>query len=223
MHSEIKDAFERGEIADVIRLMDKHFGKDIYSLWHLFKDEQRKIFYQLNRETHELIEASYREIYKNNAALMNFSHRLSIPIARPLLVSTEYILNIDIKRLFETEEIDLERLSMLIEEAKRWPISLETTTLNFVAGKWIDSAMKRLKINPDNVMLLENIVNVIRLSQTIPLQPDTWKAQNIYFWIGKNLYNEKKKISEQGNGRIRQWVELFTELGELIHARVTDT
>ncbi len=42
MAEEIRDAFEKGAFADVVRLMDKHFGMHHYSLKDLFKDEQRK-------------------------------------------------------------------------------------------------------------------------------------------------------------------------------------
>ena len=43
MHREIKDVFHRRDISKVIHVMDKHFGTYNYSLWHIFKDEQRKI------------------------------------------------------------------------------------------------------------------------------------------------------------------------------------
>lgn len=43
MHQEIVEAFLKKDIAKVIHIMNKHFGTYDYSLWHLFKDEQRKI------------------------------------------------------------------------------------------------------------------------------------------------------------------------------------
>ena len=49
MNTEIKEAFDKGDIPEVIRLMDKHFGTNNYSLWHLFKDEQRKVLNQVLR------------------------------------------------------------------------------------------------------------------------------------------------------------------------------
>ncbi|MFB0562435.1 MAG: hypothetical protein ACETWM_14615, partial [Candidatus Lokiarchaeia archaeon] len=43
MHREIKDVFHRRDISKVIKVMDKHFGTYNYYLWHIFKNEQRKI------------------------------------------------------------------------------------------------------------------------------------------------------------------------------------
>ncbi|NIV15954.1 MAG: DUF3536 domain-containing protein, partial [Aliifodinibius sp.] len=42
MREEIKTAFQRSDVGDVIRLMDTHFGTHNYTLWHLFRDERRK-------------------------------------------------------------------------------------------------------------------------------------------------------------------------------------
>ena len=47
MQDEIKEAFDKG-ITETIRCMDKHFKDNIYSIWQLFKDEQRKILDQLS-------------------------------------------------------------------------------------------------------------------------------------------------------------------------------
>jgi hypothetical protein len=51
MKKELKDEFSKMNVAEIILLIDKHFGTHSYSLWHLFKDESRKVFTKLTEET----------------------------------------------------------------------------------------------------------------------------------------------------------------------------
>ena len=67
----MKNAFRKGDTAEVVRLMNIAFGGNSYSLWHLFKDEQRRILYELLETTWLEIEASFqahlRTQLRNNA------------------------------------------------------------------------------------------------------------------------------------------------------------
>ena len=43
MLESIRDSFARVDIPEVVRLLDKRFGENTYSLRSLFRDEQRRI------------------------------------------------------------------------------------------------------------------------------------------------------------------------------------
>ncbi len=118
MQEEINRAFDKGDIPEVIRLMDKHFEGNVYSAWHLFKDEQKKIMDQILQTTYEDIEDSYRRIYENSYPVMNFYHSLGLRLPRPFSVAAEYIINRDLKRIFETD-IDLEKLGKLMKDIRK--------------------------------------------------------------------------------------------------------
>src|SRR5207249_4698651 len=47
MAGETAEAYERGDFAEVIRVLDRHFGESTYSLASLFRHEQRKVIKQL--------------------------------------------------------------------------------------------------------------------------------------------------------------------------------
>src|SRR5260370_28149008 len=44
---EAVEGFRRADFAEVIRFMDRRFGESNYSLWSLFRDEQRKVLEQI--------------------------------------------------------------------------------------------------------------------------------------------------------------------------------
>jgi alpha-amylase/alpha-mannosidase (GH57 family) len=221
MYDEIKEAFDKGDVPEVIRLMDKHFGTDNYSLWHLFRDEQRRILDQILLSTLREVEVSFRQIYENTYPIKNFLQSLDIPVPKPFHVATEYILNYDLKRIFEEEDLNTEKLENLINEVKKWPLDIDKTAIGFVASSWINSGMSKLNQQPEDIELINKIVDVIKLLRQLPLELDIWKAQNIYFTIGKNLFSVMKEKSGKGNDFARKWVEAFRKLGYYLQVKVS--
>ncbi|RJQ23223.1 MAG: DUF3536 domain-containing protein [Nitrospiraceae bacterium] len=220
MQKEMATAFERGDIPEVIRLMDKHFDGNIYSLWHLFRDEQKKVLDVILEATYESIEASYREIYENNSAIMNFYQNLQHRIPRPFFSAAEYIINTDMKRFFEEEDLDIEKMKKLMGETKRWSINLDTTTIGFVASTWINSVMEKLAENRQDVKLFEKIDVILETLKPLSLPLNLWKAQNIYFSLGKDYLGGIKEKAGKGDGHSQKWVEAFNRLGQYLHVRI---
>lgn len=220
MQQELVEAFEKGDLPAVIRLIDKYFDGHTYAVWHLFKDAQRTILHQVLQSTYEEIEASYRQIYANNYTLMNFFHGLHIHLPRPLAVATEYVINTDLKRIFEEEDLDMERLEQLIHEAQKWAIPIDKTTISFVANSWINRFLEHLMRQPENIPLLVKIDTVLRLIKLLALDLDLWKAQNLYFSLGQTLYGSMREKADRGDEEARRWVETFRKLGYYLHVKV---
>ena len=175
MQQEIKSAFEKSDTPSVIRLMHKHFGTHNYSLWHLFRDEQRKIVNQ--------------------------------------------VLNNDLRKILEDEEPDLFRAEKIINEARKWCIDLDTSTLDYIASSRIDSFMQRLDQTPEDTALIEKINRTFRFLSAISLRLNLWKAQNIYFFIGKRVYSDMAARAEKGDRNAGRWMEVFRELGSYLRVK----
>ncbi|MBI5055616.1 MAG: DUF3536 domain-containing protein [Nitrospirae bacterium] len=220
MQAEITEAFEKGDIPELIRHMDKHFDGNIFSLWHLFRDEQKKVLDQVLHQTYEGVEASYRHIYEDNSTIMNFYQSLLHRIPRPFLSAAEYIINTDMKRIFEKEDLNIDELKKLMDEIKRWSIPLDTTTIGFVASSWITSVMERLSQQHEDVSLFEKIDTALELLKPLSLPLNLWKAQNIYFSIGRNHLDKMKEWAAKGDSLGRKWVEGFSKLGYYLHVKI---
>jgi alpha-amylase/alpha-mannosidase (GH57 family) len=219
MRQEIKEAFDKGDIPDVIRLMDKHFGMNNYSLWHLFKDEQRKVLHQVLRPILEGIEVSFRKIFDESYAIMNFLQGLQMPIPRPLAVAAEYVINSDLKKAIENGEWNTEKMENSVKEAKKWSLEIDKETIGYVAAAWINASMERLSQQPGEMALLEKVEDILRLLNSLSIEADLWRAQNACFSIGKGLGREMKERMEKGDDAARPWVETFDQLCS--HLRVS--
>ncbi len=89
MQSEIKEAFQRSDIPEMIHLMDEHFQAHSYSLWHLFRDEQRRVFGRILASTLAEVEISYRRIYDHHYPIMQVMKELRSPIPKAFVTAAE--------------------------------------------------------------------------------------------------------------------------------------
>ena len=219
MRREVRDAFRKSDVAEVIRLMDKHFETHSYSLWHLFRDEQRKVLNKILESTLREIEASFRQIYERHYSAMQAMREMRIPVPKAFATATELILSTNIRHELLSEELDLKEILRLVQESERWSLELDKQNLSFVASQRVNSLMQRLAGIPEDTTLLETIGNVLRVLSTIPLELDLWKAQNIYFLIGTQRYDEMEKRSNQRDSNAKTWLEHFNRLGEHLNVR----
>ena len=222
MDKSLSNAFSRLNIAEIILLIDKYFGMHNYSLWHLFKDESRNVFNKIMENTLKDIEYSFRQIYDNYYPVMQAMKESDTPLPKAVLTAVEFIINTDFKRLLEgTGSIDLKKLKKLSDEAKKWSIELDRTTLNFVASQRINYLMEIFKEQPEITELMEEINTSIKTLSDLPLELDLWKAQNILFYVAKNgLDNIKNNIEDEG-GDYSEWIRLFNDLEKNLQVRIS--
>lgn len=213
MKNELVSSFPRSDILEIIRLMDKHFGTNSLSLWHLFRDEQRKIINQILAMTFDDYEAMYRRVFENSQPVMNFLRELAIPLPKMFIVAAERIVSLDLRRLFEADVMDHDRLDSLITVSKRFQLELDRDLLGFKAGAWINALMERLLLNPDNTALMEETSQTLSQLKAANIPLDLWKAQNLYFALREGENPLKREPPELDAQALKGWGQSFAGLG----------
>ncbi len=219
MQQEMRAAFERGDATEILQLMDKHFGINNYSLWHLFRDEQRKVINLILELTHGGIESSYRQIYEQNNPVMNFLSSLNIPIPVSIFLASEYIVNVDMKRIFESVNLDEEKLGRLILESQKWSLKLDKAMIGYVASLWIDSVIERVKEGPEDTAFFKKISYILNLIEPLALDLNLWKAQNMFFSLKEQLFEKMQAKAEAGDKSARSWVDVFCMLSNYLRIK----
>lgn len=220
MKSNLQKAFRKGDTTEVMRLMNVSFGENSYSLWHLFKDEQRRIMYQLLQSTWDEIEASLRHIYQHNYTIIQAMRGMNMPLPKVLSGAAEYIINHDLCQVIRDDRDDLQRLQTLIEEAKRLSLELDRTTLRFEAGRRIERSMDKLEKSPEDLNLIKHTEGSVRILLKIISEPDLQKAQNVLFSISKSTYPQMVQRSGQGEELAGKWIEHFKTLAQALEVNV---
>jgi hypothetical protein len=64
--------------------------------------------------------------------------------------------------------------------------------------------------------LLTNVLTLVTLLRSLPLQINFWQIQNGYFSMAGRAYKEISAKAKAGDAAALQWVETFRRIGELL-------
>lgn len=216
MKEEILTAFEQGALADIIRLMDKHFGANIYSLRNLFKDEQRSILNLVTLKATEDFEHSFRLIFENHRSLMSFLQEAGIPIPKGFLAAAEFTLSFDIKKAFSEEKLDPDRIKTILNDIGKWDLQLESAGLEFILRRKGEDLLRRLQEEPSDMQLLADVMTTVELIAGLPPEMNYWQLQNTYFKMAKSCCREFMRAANNGDETAAKLAATYKRIGELL-------
>lgn len=219
MVEKVTDAFDRGDLTEVIRLLDQYFEGTTYSLRQLFRDQQRKILDIILDSTLERVASEYRRIYERHAPLMLFLKDLHIPRPKALGTAAEFVLNTGLRQALAGEVPDFERIKVLLNEVRMLDVPLDDTDLGYALKQSVERMAERLRNRPADLSLLQNLNRAIGLARSLPFGVDMWKMQNIYYRLLKTVYPDFRRKAQQGDDSARIWVDHFSALGDKLRMR----
>jgi hypothetical protein len=205
-------SFRKGDTNEVIRLMNVSFNGRNYSLLHLFKDTQRRILNDLLTSTWDEVESSFRQIYEHNYAIIRLIRNMNMPLPKALSVPAEFIINEDLRRQIQADEIDLNRLRNLADEAAQLSLDLDCEKMKFEGALKINRLMNQLNETPTDDELLQTIEKTLEILKTLTPDMDLQNAQNIFFTITKERSPEMKKKADAGDQQAQKWLVHFKNL-----------
>ncbi len=219
MVEEVTHAFERVDLPEVIRLLDKHFLDLTYSLKSLFRDEQRKVLNVILTSTLDQAETVYRQLYEQNVPLMRFLSDLGTPPLKAFRTAAEFAINSHLRRSLAEEELDLDRIQILLEEARVVQIALDAETLGYTLQHNIEQKMELFFAHPTDITLLQRLEAIVNLARSLPFEVNLWQTQNVYYGMLQTFYPNFLKKAERGNETAQLWIDHFRNLGDklLVH------
>ena len=204
--SEVQAAFERDDLAEVMRVFDQRLGGAPYSLRSLFRDQQRRILNSLLNATLERAESDYRHVYDDSVGFMRFVADMGMPQPRIFKVTAEFVLNAELRRAFEQDDFDLLRVAMLLEAVRRDAVPLDSGGLSYTLRQALERMMARLleKTEVNGVRKMNAAVQLLRM---FPFEINLWRIQNDCY---RGLQQLRGKAEPE---LMRQWEELARNLG----------
>jgi alpha-amylase/alpha-mannosidase (GH57 family) len=214
MQSDLKAAFDRGDSAGMIHVMNDVFSENVYSVWHLFRDEQRHILDHLMHETWKEIEASFRQIYEHNLTTMQLMRSVNMPLPQALAAPAEFIVNQELRRIIQADSIDSTRLQDVLDQATRLGLPLDHDGLRYEAGRKVNGLMEQLEKKPNSICPLQAAESTLRALLGLTDQLDVQRAQNILFKLSKTTFQSKEKQAGTGDRTAAKWSDLFQALAQ---------
>ncbi len=217
---ELSELFLRADIPGVIRMVDRNFGQEQYSLKLLFGDEQRQILNRILTSSLAEAEAAYRQIYENHAPLMRFLASMGMPVPREFQIAAEFAINTELRRLFETEPLDFDRINSLLREAQRSGVTLDAEGLSYALARTIRHISENFYQNPEDRALLTQLDAAVGLARNLPFEVDVWHTQNVYYKLLQTVYPQMEADTRAGFADAYAWIRLFRALGTKLRFRL---
>ena len=216
MRRDTKEAFNRSDLPEIIRLMDKHFETHNYSLWHLFRDEQRKVWDRILNSTLEEVAGSFRRTYNHHSPIMRAMREQRVPIPKALVVSAELTVDGDLRRAIESDEFDSAHVAGLIEEVKRWGFEVDRPTLGFVASMRAHEFLESFMYTPQDSSPLEEIYSMLVVLEPLALPLELFKVRNQLFLIRKQMLAQMIERGRHGDAEAAKWIDRFVRLTDYL-------
>jgi alpha-amylase/alpha-mannosidase (GH57 family) len=202
--NELAATLEPGGIPAVIRLLDHEFDETPISIRSLFRDEQRRILQLLCNATLEEAESAFRQLHERYDPLMRFHTRLGIPLPKVLQLAAEFDLNMQLRRLLDSDELAMPEIEARLRESRDERVSIDETTLMTLESA-IERAAERFREDPVDLDRLERYDAMVSVVRAMQINVDLRRPQTDYY---KMMSTVRPAIAET------KWLELFDSLGE---------
>jgi alpha-amylase/alpha-mannosidase (GH57 family) len=210
---ELVPPFTRADFAEVVRVVDRCFGESNYSLRSLFREEQRTVIENILASALGQSETLYRQIYEQRAPVMRYLTDLHIPLPKAFTAAAELVLNGDLRRALQDQEINAERVSALLDSAKIEGVTLDAATLEFAYRQNLEQLANGLARTPTAVAL-RKLREATALLVKLPFAVDLWRVQNIFYVLMQSAYLQMQKRQAEGEQTAQEWLTIFEDLAQ---------
>jgi len=201
------------DFPELIRLFDRNFGPQHYSIQSLFKDEQRRIVELILNASLAEVESSLTAIYEDHASLLHFLSQSGLPRPEALTLAATFAINAGLRRAIESDPIDALQMRAYRSLASADQVTIDKSLLSYLADQRMKRAMVELQDNLDNSAKLDETLLVARTLSELPFDLNLWQAQNIWYDSLKSTKQQQPK---------EDWMKTFRELGKQLHICVDE-
>jgi len=216
----VAGAFEQGDLAQVIRQLDRYFGDVSYSLKSLFRHEQRRILDLILATTLDEAEDELHDIFLHHAPLMRFLRSLGSPLPNAFRAAAEHVLNVDLRRAFAAPDVDPEEVNRLLDETRLLGVDLDAAGLSYALEQALAGLLDRLHRETGDADLFRRLEAIVDLARRAPFKADLWRAQNRCYEMLQTVFPALREKAAAGDAAAAEWEASFRRLAGKLGVRV---
>lgn len=190
----IKQRFQGGHVGEVISQIHHHFGTETFSLWHLFRDEKRRILLLMTDRSLEIAANNFSEVYYDNYQLMSTMVESGLPLPDAYRSAISFTLHRRLEDVL-TDNIALEepfdqaRLKRVVTEYQHWKMPWsDYADLNKAAEDLLHQLMLAAFIDP---AYWEDALFILEAIPSLDLTPNLYRAQTAFLERWSDTYQEQ--------------------------------
>ncbi|MCL7488819.1 MAG: DUF3536 domain-containing protein [Desulfobulbaceae bacterium] len=196
-----------------LKIIDHYLGKDRYTIKDLFKDEQEDLLEIILEGEMEYVGQTLEEIYRKTSFLTALLEEYGHRIPPPLTNAAEVTLKRKLAEALDNPKSTPETMRLLLDEIKRWHISLD--------NEWLERTLC-LRLEREMALVKEQhaISNIAHMNALLamlflfPVRLNLWQVQNSYFELLQTCYHDKKNLAAAGDHDAKKWIDEFIRLGD---------
>lgn len=220
MRAGMRDAFDRNDVAELVRQIDKHFEVRNYSLWHLFLEEQRRIMRTIYEDAEDRIDNFYREVHQNYAPLMNAMAQMGMPLPEVLMKTVEHVLNRDLRECMSAIPVDEGWHESLLAEVERLGVAIDGEQLGFLGSNQLATLSERVAAKPLDFEAIEAMSDLLRRYNALGAPLNLWYSQNKVYEVALEQFSIRKFLAQEGDPVSERWVREFGAMCHLLGVHV---
>ena len=151
---------------------------------------------------------------------MRFVASLNMPQPRRFQFAAEFSLNAELRRLLESETLDVDQIRALLEEMGRAGVVFDEATLEFSMRKNLEGVAASFLENPDDMERLEAFIAAVNVADMLPFKVRRWQPQNVFHEVLLGRYEEFQRRAAEGDESAKAWIEVFLALGNKLSVYV---
>ncbi len=216
MQAESLDLFERGDLAGAVFALRHYFGDSPYSLKSLFRDEQRQVLDAILEPTIEEAEGAYRRIYEQYEPLMRIHREIGQQMPEALRAAAEIVLNSGLRRAFARDDLDLDRIWGLLEEARLLGVDLDEELLGYTLTGTLDRLAAQWSETPFDTDAVDAVHTAAALVHGLPFQVNLWRVQNALWAVQEEHLDRFREAAAAGDRAAAQWAPRLQAIAGLL-------
>jgi hypothetical protein len=129
------------------------------------------------------------------------------------------VVNSELRRQFDGDVLDAERIQALLQEAEARSVALDRETLAYAFKRHLDKLVDRWRCEPENPEVTLQLAAATELLQVLPFEVNLWRPQNVYFLVKADTFPDVNERAAAGDTAAQLWVAQFCSLGEQLGFR----
>ena len=222
--SALKEAFSRGDLEETSRLLQQHLDGEPYTLTIIFRDEQQRILNRIIEAEWGEAEAAFSSLYPHLLPTMRTLARVgrSVMIPRAFSAAAEFVLNTRLRRALGSDTWDFEGIRGMIADAEGAHVALDVPTLEYTLRMRLEQISEAFRVDPTNDELLKGLDAAVGLANSLPLDVNLAKIQNICYELLQTVYPEHEKKDAAKDQKSSPWADHFRALAEKLSLYVAE-
>jgi alpha-amylase/alpha-mannosidase (GH57 family) len=219
---ELQKALARGDVQELVRVIQATFDREPYTLSVLFRDDQQRILNRMVEKEWSEAEVAFQRIYPHVMSALRALAKTGaiLPVPRAFAAISEFALNTQLHHVLAGREMDLEMIRSLIQDADAAKINLDVPTLEYSLRLNLEHMAERLKAEPGSLDMIKRLETMVDVARSLPFEVNLWTMQNICYDLLKSVYEAYQTKADGGDEAAKIWVSHFRALAEKLSLSV---